>query len=173
MKEEYERGTVVGGYDRLRTTYKGVNTPEEPYNNIYDNCNSCVKGPDLHSTMDADVWAEEFCNIYRKLYNREIDEEWVHSWMCNAIMCGYDHQSWKRDKQYIYILKTTMGDILKVFHYEPNQYHIREEYEKHYHHVDVEYDVFDYIRLFRWSRDYGLMEMNGPKSDTQYEWKSN
>ena len=132
------------------------------------------KDVDLHQTVDASVWASEFCKVFGKLYKSNIDPEWVHSWMCNALMCGWDHQSWKRDKEYIYILKTCDGDILKVFHWEPTEKDIREEYVKHYPEdmVGKDYDVWNYIRLYRWSRSYGLTEMNGPKSDTQYEWKA-
>ena len=129
---------------------------------------------DLHQTMDAQVWASEFCSVFEEIYGHKIDDEWMHSWFANSIMCGYDHQSWKRDKEYIYILKTCGGDILKVFHWEPSEKDIREEYVKHYPEdlVGKEYNIWDYIRLFRWCRSYGLTEINGPKSDTQYDWKA-
>jgi hypothetical protein len=129
---------------------------------------------DLHQTMDAQVWATEFCSIFEDIYGHKIDDEWMYSWFANSIMCGYDHQSWKRDKEYIYILKTRGGDILKVFHWEPSEKDIREEYVKHYSEdlVGKDYNIWDYTRLFRWSRSYGLTEINGPKSDTQYDWKA-
>jgi hypothetical protein len=133
-------------------------------------------GPLLHSTMDANVWASEFCESFNQLigwkYDYKIDQEWVHSWMCNALMCGWDHQSWRRDKEYIYILKTRGGDILKVFHWEPTEKDIRLEYIKHYPEdvVGKDYDVFDYIRLYRWSRSYGLTEIIGPNS-SKFDWK--
>jgi hypothetical protein len=180
MNVEYERGTVCSKHNISDFIAHWTLSEDdfwynpEPHNSV-DQPEKSENIVNLHSTMDANVWAKEFCNTYRKLYNREIDEEWVRSWMCNAIMCGYDHQSWKQDKEYIYILKTTMGDILKVFHWEPSEKEIRAEYVKHYPN-DVtggNYNIFDYIKLYRWSRNYGLMEMCGPKSDTQYDWKSN
>jgi len=142
---------------------------------LWDNVEVKKAEVNLHSTMDAKVWTDEFCKTYEKLYNQKIDEEWIYGWMCDAIMCGYDHQSWQRDNEYIYILKTAGGDILKVFHYEPSEKNIKDEYVKHYPEdlVGNDYKIFDYVRLYRWSRSYGLMEMSGPKSDTQYEWKNN
>jgi hypothetical protein len=129
---------------------------------------------DLYQTMDAQVWATEFCSMFEDIYGHKIDDEWMHGWFANSIMCGYDHQSWKRDKEYIYILKTCGGDILKVFHWEPTEKDVREEYVKHYPEdmIGKNYNIWDYIRLFRWSRSYGLTEMNGDKSDTQYDWKA-
>ena len=129
---------------------------------------------DLHQTTDADVWASEFCKTFQHLYKTDIDHEWVHSWMANAIMCGWDHQSWKRDKEYIYILKTRGGDILKVFHWEPSEKDVIEVYTDYYP-EDItgnKYNIWDYVRLYRWSRSYGLTEMNGPKSESLYEWKA-
>lgn len=131
---------------------------------------------DLHQTTDASIWASEFCKTFEHLYKTDIDHEWVHSWMANAIMCGWDHQSWKRDKEYIYILKTRGGDILKVFHWEPTEKDVREAYTDYYPEdlTSEDYDtvIWNYIQLFRWSRSHGLTEMNGPKSETQYEWKA-
>lgn len=133
-----------------------------------------TQSKDLHQTMDAQIWATEFCSVFEDIYGYKINNEMMHSWFANSIMCGWDHQSWKRDKEYIYILKTRGGDILKVFHWEPSERDIREEYVKHYSEdlVGKDYNIWDYTRLFRWSRSYGLTEINGPKSDTQYEWKA-
>jgi hypothetical protein len=39
----------------------------------------------LLSTMDATVWAKEFCEC-----TKFTDESWALSWMANAIMTGYD-----------------------------------------------------------------------------------
>jgi hypothetical protein len=44
---------------------------------------------DLLQTMDARVWAKEFCRI-----TGFADEEWAVSWFANAIMCGWDHHYW-------------------------------------------------------------------------------
>lgn len=39
----------------------------------------------LHSTMDASVWAKEFVRRFGG------DESLMVAWFANAIMCGYDH----------------------------------------------------------------------------------
>lgn len=44
---------------------------------------------DLLQTMDARVWAKEFCRI-----TGFTDEEWAVTWFANAIMCGWDHHHW-------------------------------------------------------------------------------
>ncbi len=47
-------------------------------------------GAKLHSTMDADFWAEEFCKL-----NNCSDKDMMRTWFANAIMVGYDHRSYK------------------------------------------------------------------------------
>lgn len=49
---------------------------------------------DLHQTMDADVWAKEFCRL-----NICSDVDMMRAWFANAIMCGYDHANWKHAKE--------------------------------------------------------------------------
>jgi hypothetical protein len=44
---------------------------------------------DILQTMDARVWAKEFCKI-----TGFKDEEWAISWFANAIMTGWDHHYW-------------------------------------------------------------------------------
>ena len=49
----------------------------------------------LHATVDAKVWAQEWCRIAREIEasddDREIiDEGWMIGWFANAIMVGYD-----------------------------------------------------------------------------------
>ena len=39
----------------------------------------------LHQTMDASVWAKEFC-----IQNPDADESVMLTWFANAIMVGYD-----------------------------------------------------------------------------------
>lgn len=45
---------------------------------------------DLHQTMDAAIWAKEFCRIADNLGHKNIDEGWMVGWFANAIMVGYD-----------------------------------------------------------------------------------
>jgi hypothetical protein len=56
----------------------------------------------LHSTMDAKVWAEEFARLFlRDRHGPDcqcgedsrgyIDDELMYGWFANTIMCGYDH----------------------------------------------------------------------------------
>jgi hypothetical protein len=169
-----EKSIVFEVTDWNDFSYKKYTTNKEKDKILLDKKQCEPSKVDLHSTTDASVWAAEFCETVEKLYRIKFDQELAHSWFANAIMCGWDHQSWKRDKEYIYILKTRGGDILKVFHWEPSEKDIREEYIKQYPEdlVGKDYDIWDYIRLFRWSRSYGLTEVNGYKSDTQYEWKA-
>jgi len=52
----------------------------------------------LHSTMDAQVWAQEWCRIAREIVasndERElIDEGWMIGWFANAIMMGWDEHA--------------------------------------------------------------------------------
>lgn len=50
----------------------------------------------LHETMDALVWAREWCRIAREIEAVKdgrvvIDEGWMLSWFANTIMVGWDH----------------------------------------------------------------------------------
>ena len=45
--------------------------------------------PNLHDTMDAQVWAKEFIRIKNEV-NFEIDEGLMIGWFANAIMAGHD-----------------------------------------------------------------------------------
>lgn len=47
----------------------------------------------LHSTMDAEVWAREFVARFGG------DEELMRGWFANAIMCGYDEAMRRRDRE--------------------------------------------------------------------------
>lgn len=44
---------------------------------------------DLLQTMDAQVWAREFCRIAKET-DGGIDEAWMTTWFANAIMAGWD-----------------------------------------------------------------------------------
>jgi hypothetical protein len=46
---------------------------------------------DLHSTMDARVWAREFNRVAQTLGYPEMDDGWLIGWFANAIMTGHDH----------------------------------------------------------------------------------
>lgn len=39
----------------------------------------------LYSTDDSMTWAEEFCKVFKGIYNTEIDEDWVFGWFANAM----------------------------------------------------------------------------------------
>lgn len=50
----------------------------------------------LHSTMDAEMWAEEFLKINKdKLESLDLDT--MRAWFANSIMCGYDTANQRRD----------------------------------------------------------------------------
>jgi hypothetical protein len=135
------------------------------------------KEVNLHQTLDARVWAKEFCKIFKDLYKHDIDEEWIIAWMANALMTGYDHMSWKRDKNYIYILQGNSGGIIKVFHYEPSIKDMNAAYAEYLgygidkiNEVDAEFNCI----LYRWAKDKGLMVWDGKRDepDTIYNWRT-
>ena len=80
---------------------------------------------DLHSTMDANVWTDEFLKTFQYA---NLDRESVHSWVCNMIMVGYDHAHSSRDKSFTYILQSHSGAIVKLFHWEPSVKEMDEAY---------------------------------------------
>ena len=149
----------------------------------------------LHATMAAQIWAKDFMNIFIELYGTKIFDsntggntsqntieecnnflEWMHSWFANAIMCGYDHMARKRDKEYIYILQSNSGSIVKVFHYEPSVKDMAKAYAQYLNCDDdaickgsIEINTI----LYRWARDKGLMVWDGKKEvdDSRYNWK--
>ena len=45
---------------------------------------------ELHNTMDALVWANEFTRRFGRHLSKEIDEGLLVGWFANAIMTGYD-----------------------------------------------------------------------------------
>ena len=61
----------------------------------------------LHSTMDAQVWAEEFNNVLVKKGEQPFDPGFLIGWFSNAIMCGYDHA--KQESR-----KVDVGEIEEV-----------------------------------------------------------
>lgn len=49
----------------------------------------------LHTHFDAAVWAKEFMRIFGNKLT-EIDEDLMHTWFANAIMCGWDHSNYNQ-----------------------------------------------------------------------------
>ncbi len=45
----------------------------------------------LHNTMDASIWADEFNRVLVEKGEQPFDPGWLIGWFANAIMCGYDH----------------------------------------------------------------------------------
>ena len=64
------------------------------------------KEVNLHSTMDAKIWAEEFMKYFYNILF-EFDEGVMLSWFANAIMTGYDHSS-RRSEEKINKLKSLL-----------------------------------------------------------------
>ncbi len=59
----------------------------------------------LHSTLDARIWAKEFVKFYPQLFKDgegvvlpEEVEEIMLAWFSNAIMTGIDHANWSNGK---------------------------------------------------------------------------
>ena len=86
----------------------------------------------LHATTDALVWASEFLNVIKKEgIHLLLDKDWLHTWFANAIMTGCDHTASAKNKQYIYILKSHTGELVKIFDYEPDDADMDEAYAKY------------------------------------------
>lgn len=49
----------------------------------------------LHGTMDARIWADEFNRVLVSKNEQPYDPGWLIGWFANAIMCGHDHASRK------------------------------------------------------------------------------
>ena len=144
----------------------------------------------LHSTTDANVWAKEFVKVFKHLYAGGVNlqdgwisadfESWMVTWFANAIMTGCDHTGSARDKQYIYILKSHAGELVKIFDYEPGDADMDEAYAKYLH---EEVDLMPGTAscncvLYRWRKmDVYLKEQpievwNGKNTDvSKYNWK--
>ena len=100
----------------------------------------------------------------------------MHTWFANAIMCGYDHMAWKRDKEYIYIMQSNSGAIVKVFHYEPSVQDMAKAYAQYLNCDDAAIgkgSIEINTTLYRWAKDKGLMVWDGKKEvdDSRYNWK--
>ena len=67
---------------------------------------------ELLQTMDATKWAKSFVEMYPQM-----DEEVMHSWFANAIMCGWDHHSWQTDKAptWIYLIDGIPVEVTDVY----------------------------------------------------------
>lgn len=145
----------------------------------------------LHSTLDANVWAKEFVKVYeQRLYGggtnlqdryiRADFESWMMTWFANAIMTGCDHTGSARDKQYIYILKSHAGELVKIFDYEPSDADMDEAYAKYLH---EEVDLMPGTAscncvLYRWRKmdvylkDQPIEVWNGKNTTvSKYNWK--
>jgi hypothetical protein len=134
----------------------------------------------LLATTDASVWASEFKKILDKQGVHLIkDEDWLHTWFANAIMCGYDHGCSDRDNQYIYILKSHTGEIVKIYDFEPTSYEMDRDYYTYLNQPSTGYSVgiagWNCI-LYRWRKidtylkDQPIQVWNG-KAETAYNWK--
>lgn len=144
----------------------------------------------LHSTVDANVWAKEFVKVFKHLYAGGVNlqdgwigadfENWVMTWFANAIMTGCDHAASARDKQYIYILKSHTGELVKIFDYEPDDADMDKAYAKHLHKKDDLAPGTASINcvLYRWCKfnecwkDHPIEVWNGKNTNvSKYNWK--
>lgn len=67
--------------------------------------------PDLLSTFDARVWAEEFCRIFP---DRADDLELMHSWFACAIMTGHDEAIRRRDADGMYCRSSGVLTLVQI-----------------------------------------------------------
>jgi len=134
----------------------------------------------LLATTDASVWVSEFKKILDKQgIQLLLDEDWLRTWFANAIMCGYDHGCSNRDNQYIYILKSHTGEIVKIYDYEPTSSEMDKDYAA-YLNETVTADLAGFASyncaLYRWRKidtylkDQPIQVWNG-RAETAYNWK--
>lgn len=139
----------------------------------------------LHSTTDANVWAKEFIKVYERLYagvqklqNPDF-ENWVMTWFANAIMTGCDLAASARDKQYIYILKSHTGELVKIFDYEPDDADMDKAYAEHLREEDdlAPGTASTNCVLYRWRKmdvylkDQPIEAWNGKNTNvSKYNW---
>ena len=151
----------------VRNEYLLAQTVAECEKNVEDFEKS--KKGDIHSTMDANVWTDEFLKTFQYA---NLDRESVHSWVCNMIMVGYDHALSRRNKDHIYILKSHTGAIVTVFPWEPSVKEMDQAYAKHLNQDQLQPGASEWnCILYRWSRNDGLQVWNGKiELDTKYKW---
>jgi len=93
-------------------------------------------------TMDAQIWAEEFCEIYNK-NKLTIDRDWMISWFANAIMAGFDEacRRYERKDNWVYVLKDWQnGVVIALYSQEPTKERCDKDYEL-YLGYDLEWEV--------------------------------
>jgi hypothetical protein len=54
----------------------------------------------LPQSMNAVDWADEWLEIIAKNPTIPTDRDTMISWFANAIMCGWDHRTWRYDADY-------------------------------------------------------------------------
>jgi hypothetical protein len=133
------------------------------------NLENSKKVIDLHSTMDAQIWTDEFLKTFQYA---NLDRDSVLAWVSNMIMVGYDHANHRRDKDYTYILKSQTG-IVDVFWYEPTVKQMDQAYAKYLNQEILEPGASEWnCVLYRWSKNTGLEVWNGKAQvETRYNWK--
>jgi hypothetical protein len=134
----------------------------------------------LLATTDASVWASEFLKVIKKEgIQLLLDEDCLRSWFANAIMCGYDHSNSDKDNQYIYILKSHSGEIVKIYNYEPTSSEMDKDYAAYLKETFTA-DLVGFASwncaLYRWRKidtylkDQSIQVWNG-RAETAYNWK--
>lgn len=54
----------------------------------------------IPQSMDAVVWADEWLEIIKENPSIPTDRDTMIGWFANAIMCGWDHRTWKYDAEF-------------------------------------------------------------------------
>jgi hypothetical protein len=94
-------------------------------------------------TMDAQIWAREFCETYEKINGREIDFNWMIGWFANSIMAGFDEacRRHEREENWVYVLKDWQnGVVVALYSREPTKEQCDKDYEL-YLGIDLEWEV--------------------------------
>lgn len=180
MCMEYPDTTSLPSFWYEKTGLPSVSTPQKADRKKTDwiedvfGMQEKKKEVDLHSTMDAQVWAKEFCRVFKEIHKFDLDEEWVFGWMANSIMCGYDTANSRNDKKYIYVFLSGSGEVINVFSVEPDERELDNAYARY---LDTPYDEsFKGVgsrgtTLVRYSKYTGVETWNGKSEDTLYKWK--
>lgn len=101
----------------------------------------------IPTTMDAQIWAKDFGEYYKKIYNQEIDQDWMLGWFANSIMAGFDEANRRnaREEKWVYVLKNWQtGETVAVYSEQPSKQKCDRDYSLHLG-SDLEWSLPNFI----------------------------
>lgn len=87
----------------------------------------------LPGSIDARVWAEEFCKVREIHPFIPCDEEYMVTWFANAIMAGWDESGSRKSKEekWVYCLQTINGELIALYSEIPTKETCDRDYSLH------------------------------------------